>query len=149
MAYIEYSDFSALYPDITAAEFARYSYDASRLMDAHTTGIGNYRKLVEAYPSEDEYADTAIQRCCAKLTALMCEIDKAESNAVGYVTRADGTVVSKAVSSISSGSESISYSTGGSGSALSAAAAGPLLSAQRTRTLTSSIKRMPRFRRRR
>ena len=121
MAYITYSAFHALYPDISEAEFNRYSYDASRLMDAHTTGVDNYRKLSEAYPSEDEYADEAIKRCCAKLTALMREIDKAESSAVGYVTRADGTVVSKAVSSISSGSESISYSTSGGGSALSAA----------------------------
>ena len=43
------------------------------------------------------------------------QIKKASMESVGTVTREDGTVVSKAVSSISSGSESISFATGSSG----------------------------------
>ena len=45
------------------------------------------------------------------------QIKKASMESVGIVTREDGTVVSKAVSSVSSGSESISFATGSSGGA--------------------------------
>lgn len=48
----------------------------------------------------------------------MAEIEQAEEsarNASGFVTREDGTVQSKLVASVSSGSESISYATSSSG----------------------------------
>lgn len=114
MAYITFAQYSGLYSDLTDnAEFNRLSYDASRLMDIHTTGIDNVKKLAVAMPTNAGDAE-CVWHCCAHLIHVMKSIEDAENGATGYVTRADGTVVSKAVSSISSGTESISYSNGAS-----------------------------------
>lgn len=114
MAYITEADYEALYGAIDTAEFDRLAYDASRFMDRMTTGIDNVKKLKTAMPTDEDDAE-AVEMCCAKLISLMKTIESAD----GFVTREDGTVVSKAVSSISSGSESMSF---GNGSSMSAAA---------------------------
>lgn len=101
MAYITQSDYAALYGNIDTAQFNRLSYDATRFMDYMTTGIDGVQKLKEYMPEDD----TDIQMCCAKLISLMQMVEQAD----GFITREDGTVTSKAVSSISSGSESISF----------------------------------------
>lgn len=109
MAYITKSEYEALYGAISAGDFTRLSYDASRLMDYMTTGIDNVKKL-QAYPP----AGDDVMMCCAKLISLMKTIESLD----GATEREDGTVVSKAVSSISSGSESMSFGS----NAISAAA---------------------------
>ena len=109
MAYITKAEYESLYGTISDGEFTRLSYEASRLMDYMTTGIDNVKKLTEYPPSGDD-----VMMCCAKLISLMQAIETAN----GFVTREDGTVISKAVSSISSGRESISYGS----NSLSAAA---------------------------
>ena len=114
MAYITRSRYVELYGDIDPFEFERLSFDASRLMDKMTTGIDNVKKLKTAMPTDEDDAE-AVVMCCGKLISLM----KAVESADGFVTREDGTVISKAVSSISSGSESMSF---GGGSATSSAA---------------------------
>lgn len=113
MAYITEAEYEALYGEIDTAEFERLAFDASRFMDTMTTGIDNYRKLKSAMPTDEDDAE-AVEMCCAKLISLMKSIESAE----GFVAREDGTVVSKAVSSFSSGSESMSF---GGSSAVSAA----------------------------
>lgn len=110
MAYITQSEYENLYGEIGAGEFKRLSYAASRLMDYMTTGIDNVKKL-QAYPP----AGDDVMMCCAKLISLMRAIESAD----GVNVREDGTVVPKAVSSISAGSESMSFST----NTISAAAA--------------------------
>lgn len=113
MAYITRAKYVELYGDIAEAEFTRLAFDASRFMDIMTTGIDNVKKLKTAMPEDEDDAE-AVEMCCAKLISLMQSIEAAD----GFVTREDGTVSSKAVSSISSGSESISY---GGTSSISAA----------------------------
>ena len=113
MAYITEAKYESLYGDIETAEFDRLAFDASRFMDAMTTGIDNFKKLKAAMPTDEDDAE-AVEMCCAKLISLMKTIESYD----GFVTREDGTAISKAVSSISSGSESMSFGT----SATSAAA---------------------------
>ena len=113
MAYITEANYEALYVSIDTAEFDRLAYDASRFMDAMTTGIDNVKKLKTAMPEDEDDAE-AVEMCCAKLISLLQSIEAAN----GFTLRGDGTVVSNAVSSISSGSESISFGT----SSVSAAA---------------------------
>lgn len=104
MAYITKEKYEALYGAIDSSAFERLAYDASRLMDTMTTGIDNVKKLKTAMPTDADDAE-AVEMCCAKLISLMNNIESAD----GFVTREDGTVISKAVSSISSGSESMSF----------------------------------------
>lgn len=55
--------------------------------------------------------------CVCELTDFLYQLDSYQSAAMdsaGVVTQADGTVTSKVITSISSGSESISYSAKGS-----------------------------------
>lgn len=119
MAYITFSEYADIYGAIDAHDFSRYAWEASRLMDIHTTGVDGVKKLSEAMPT-DEGDQECVKRCCAALINVMAEIEKTERSITGFTTRADGTVVSKAVSSISSGSESITFANGVS-TALSAA----------------------------
>lgn len=112
MAYAEYSDYSAIYPNgASAADFARLSWEADRLIDVYTTGIDNVRKLQEAAPT-DAYSLVAVKRCSCAIVNLLYQIEQIEEagiSAAGVVARSDGTVVGKQVASMSSGSESISY----------------------------------------
>lgn len=100
MAYITEAQYEALYGSIETSDFTRLSYDASRFMDYMTTGIDNVKKLQTYPPTGDD-----VKMCCAKLISLMQAVEAAD----GFIVRADGTVTTKAVSSISSGSESLSF----------------------------------------
>lgn len=111
MAYADYTYFSSLYSGVTEADFNRMAWDASKLMDYHTTGVDGVAKLRTHFPT-DEYDIEAVKRCCCALVSLLLKIEAAE-NASGLITRDDGTVSGKVVSSVSSGSESISYSVSG------------------------------------
>lgn len=114
MAYIDYEYFHTLYPDISEADFNRLSWEACRKMDTATTGIDGVRKLSVAFPV-DEYAVECVKRCASKIVYTLVQIEQAEksaSAAKGYVELEDGTVMSKLISSRSSGNESISYATG-------------------------------------
>lgn len=119
MSYVTFEYYKSLYADdITEEQFANLEWDARRTLDANTTGIDNVRKLRVAFPT-DEYDAEAVKRCACQLIKLMHDIADAERNR-GIVRRDDGTVVSGPISSISSGSESISYAANG-GTALDAA----------------------------
>ena len=121
MNYATYSDYIALYGDgISTATFDRLLWDASRVMDDHTTGLDHLPKLRTYFPT-DSYDAESIKRCACELVALMYRVEEAEKASSGYVVREDGTAVGKRVASVSSGSESISYATSGNVSAVDAA----------------------------
>lgn len=118
MAYVTYQEYTAVYGDkaIKEADFNRLLWDATRLMDANTTGIDGYKKLKNAFPTDADDAET-VKRCIYKIITILHLVEDVETSATnshGYVTKEDGTVVGKVVSSVSSGSESISYASGSS-----------------------------------
>lgn len=114
MAYADYQFYTTTYYGDTVPEsdFPKYAERASDRIDMIT-----FDRLVDGLP-DDERSQTKIKKAVCALADAIYQIDqvkKASMEAVGTVTREDGTVVSKAVSSVSSGSESISFTTGPSG----------------------------------
>ena len=119
MAYVDYAYYQSLYGDsaIPEADFNRLSWDACRKMDAATTGIDGVRKLAVAFPT-DEYAAECVKRCACALVDVLNQMKTARENAAktsGYTETTNG-LQGKVISSISSGNESISFSSGTSGS---------------------------------
>lgn len=115
MAYADYQFYTEKYYGDTVPEdaFPKYTDRASDHINMIT-----FDRLVDGLP-DDERSQTKIKKAVCALADAIYEIDqikKASMETVGTVTREDGTVVNKAVSSVSSGSESISYVTGTSGS---------------------------------
>lgn len=114
MAYADYQFYTTTYYGDTVPEsdFDKYAECASDRIDAIT-----FDRLVNGFPEEERAATKVKKAVCAVAEALyqIDQIKKASMESVGTVIREDGTVVSKAVSSISSGSESISFATGSSG----------------------------------
>lgn len=116
MAYADYQFYTEKYYGDTVPEdaFPKYADRASDRIDMIT-----FDRLVDGLP-DDERSQTKIKKAVCALADTIYQIDqikKASMESVGTVTREDGTVVSKAVSSVSSGSESISFATGSSGGA--------------------------------
>ena len=113
MEYVDYSRYIALYGDIEVSVFQRLLIKATRIIDYHTTGCDGYAKLKNAYPTEVG-AVSAVQYCVCELinamyhdeTALMI-IEQANS----FSKREDGTYQPNKISSLSSGAESVSFST--------------------------------------
>lgn len=114
MAYADYQFYIEKYYGDTVPEsdFTKYSDRASDRIDMIT-----FERLVNGFPEEERAVAKVKKAVCAVADALyqIDQIKKSSMESVGTVTREDGTVVSKAVSSISSGSESISFATGSSG----------------------------------
>lgn len=115
MAYADYQFYKEKYYGDTVPEdaFPKYADRSSDRIDMIT-----FDRLVDGLP-DDERSQTKVKKAVCALVDAIYQIDqikKASMETVGTVVREDGTVTGKAVSSISSGSESISYSTGISGS---------------------------------
>lgn len=113
MAYIDYEYFKGLYPDIPETDFNRLSWEACRKIDAATTGLDGVRKLAVAFPT-DEYAAECVRRCACALVLVLRQLETARANAAkasGYTETTSG-LQGKVISSVSSGNESISFSTG-------------------------------------
>lgn len=110
--YVEYEFYTSLYgaDAIKEAEFNRLSWEACKKVDYHTTGVDGLKKLKHFFPVDEEDAE-AVKRCVCKLIDTIQKM-QIEENASGYVTREDGTVQGKIVSSVSAGNESTSYSVG-------------------------------------
>ena len=116
MTYIDIAYYTGLYGAIPAEDFNRLVWDASRLMDNHTTGVDNISKLEIAFPTSEKAAES-VRRCCAKLVNTMHQIEQASaaaSVAKGYVETENG-LRGRVISSVSAGNESISYATGNVG----------------------------------
>ena len=114
MSYADYQFYTEKYygDTVPESEFPKYAERASDRIDAIT-----FDRLINGFPKEERAVTKVKKAVCAVAEALyqIDQIKKASMESVGTVTREDGTVVSKAVSSISSGSESISFATGSSG----------------------------------
>lgn len=108
MKYVSYQYYKALYGDkaMSESDFNRFAFDAEREIDKATSGIDNVKKLVVAFPTNEEDAEI-VKRCVCALAEILLEINNAE----GLVQSADGSVHGKMVASVSAGNESISYST--------------------------------------
>lgn len=88
--------------------YPRLARQASRHLDAITTN-----KLQFAFPTVEKDVLT-IKDCQCDLVEFLYQVQQYQSsahNAVGTVVNADGTVRGKNVSSVTSGSESISYTS--------------------------------------
>ena len=114
MAYADQQFYTEKYygDTVPESEFPKYAERASDRIDSIT-----FDRLVNGFPEEERAVTKVKKAVCAMADALyqIDQIKKASMESVGTVTKEDGTVVSKAVSSISSGSESISFATGSSG----------------------------------
>lgn len=112
--YADYTYYQTEYGGkMSADDFKRFGRRAERRIDGIT---GN--KLQFAFPTETRSIE-AIKDCVCELADFLYQIDAYSSAAmesIGTVTEADGTVKGKVITSISSGSESIGYSTAGSAS---------------------------------
>lgn len=113
--YITFEEYSQLYDPMDEKLFNRLAFDACRVMDIHTTGIDNVKKLKNHFPT-DEYAAAAVKHCAAKLVNFLYQVHLAELSALesrGYESTEQG-MRGKVISSVSAGNESISYVTGNS-----------------------------------
>lgn len=107
--YVDYEFYKRLYGEdaILESEFNRLSWEACKRVDNITFG-----KLKFAFPTDEDGAE-AVKRCVCKLIEIAAAIEAANKRVTegqGYIVdEATGSVRGKAVASISSGSESISY----------------------------------------
>ena len=111
MAYTDYEFYkNKFYGDtVPESDFLKYAERASDRIDQYT-----FDRLVDGLP-ENERVKTKVQKAVCAVADTMYQIDqikKASMDTVGTIQKEDGTVVNKAVSSVSSGNESISYATG-------------------------------------
>lgn len=111
MAYTDYEFYkNKFYGDtVPESDFLKYAERASDRIDQYT-----FDRLVDGLP-ENERVKTKVQKAVCAVADTMYQIDqikKASMDTVGTIQKEDGTVVNKAVSSISSGNESVSYATG-------------------------------------
>ena len=111
MAYTDYEFYkNKFYGDtVPESDFLKYAERASDRIDQYT-----FDRLVDGLP-DNERVKTKVQKAVCAVADTMYQIDqikKASMDTIGTIQREDGTVVNKAVSSVSSGNESISYSTG-------------------------------------
>lgn len=118
MPYITFGEYTEMYDQIDERLFNRLSFDACRVMDIHTTGIDNVKKLNKYFPTDEDDA-AAVRQCAAKLIYTLHQIHQVEAVALegrGYEATEQG-MRGKIISSISAGNESISYATGGNSTA--------------------------------
>lgn len=124
--YISYDEYTALYDPIEGKLFNRLAFEACRYIDRLTTGADGVKKLQVAFPTDEDSAAT-VKRCAAHIINLLAQVQEAEQSASlgrGFVQTANG-LQGRVISSVSSGSESISYSTGVGKTAVDTAAADP------------------------
>lgn len=110
MGYVTYDYYKSIYGEDSMLEtdFNRLSWEACRRVDALTLN-----KLKFAFPINEDDIE-AVRRCVCKLIEIAGQIEAANkrvSEGQGYITDESGTLRGKVVSSVSSGSESISYTS--------------------------------------
>ena len=136
--YISYKEYTALYDNFDEKLFNRLAFDACQHIDRLTTGVDGVKKLKEAFPSNEDDA-AAVKRCAAHIVNFLYQIHEAEISASvgrGY-EQTDKGLRGRVISSVSAGTESVSYSTGAQRTAVDAAAASP---AERNRMIRESIR---------
>ncbi len=108
MGYVTYDYYKSIYGEDSMPEtdFKRLSWEACRRVDTLTLN-----KLKFAFPTNEDDIE-AVRRCVCKLIEVAGQIEAANkrvSEGQGYITDESGALRGKVVSSVSSGSESISY----------------------------------------
>lgn len=110
--YITYEEYTELYDsDIERRLFNVLAFDACRVMDIHTTGIDNVKKLKKFFPEDPSDAES-VKHCAAKLINILHQINEAEIAAAmgrGYTETEQG-LQRRIISRVESGNEAISYS---------------------------------------
>lgn len=109
--YVSLEDYNKLYERIDEITFNNLSFEACRVMDVHTTGIDNVKKLKRFFPIDSDHAE-AVKRCAAKLVNTLYQINQAEVSAAmgrGYTQTEQG-LRRQIISRVESGNEAISYS---------------------------------------
>lgn len=116
MAYVDHGFYKSIYGDtMPETDFNRLEWDARRKVDNLTGG-----KLKFAFPTDEDSIE-AVRRCVCSLIHLAGRIETAEkriADARGYTMDESGALRGKVVSSVSSGSECISYTAKVEGSTL-------------------------------
>lgn len=97
--YFNYADYSQYYNDITESEFNSYRFKAEKAIDDNTTGIDGVAKLKLYFPEKVNDIE-AVKVCACEIAHTIYSIDQSLSS---------DTTEGKAIASMSSGSESISY----------------------------------------
>lgn len=113
MAYIRRDYYEGLYGEIPETDFTRLVFEADRILDLHTTGIDNVKKLKRYFPTDEDDAEL-VKRCAAKLVHFLHQVQTAELAALesrGYESTEQG-MRGKVISSVSAGNESITYANG-------------------------------------
>lgn len=109
--YADYTYYTTEYGGkMSAADFKRFGRRAERRIDSLTGG-----KLQFAFPANERDVE-AVKDCVCELADFLYQIDSynnAAMESIGTVAQEDGTVKGKVITSISSGSESRSYSASG------------------------------------
>lgn len=110
--YADYTYYQTEYGGkMSADDFKRFGRRAERRIDVIT---GN--KLQFAFPVNERDVEV-VKDCVCELADFLCQVETyntAAMESMGTVAQADGTVKGKVIKSVSSGSESVSYSDGGS-----------------------------------
>lgn len=111
--YITFEEYAAIYAPMDEMLFNTLAFDACRVMDIHTTGIDNVKKLKRFFPVDESDAQ-AVKHCAAKLISLMDQIQQAEMAAYQMrgAEQTEQGLRGKVISSVSAGNESISYAIG-------------------------------------
>lgn len=108
MGYVTYDYYKSIYGEDSMPEtdFNRLSWEACRKVDTLTLN-----KLKFAFPTNEDDIE-AVRRCVCKLIEIAGQIEVANkrvSEGQGYIKDESGAMRGRVVSSVSSGSESISY----------------------------------------
>lgn len=122
--YVKYDFYKSLYGESLKEEaFNNLAWEACKKADYYTTGVDGVKKLKHFFPVDDDDAES-VKRGICKLINIMNQInleEETQRNARSYVTKEDGTLHGKVVSSVSSGNESITYSVGNASAQIASA----------------------------
>ena len=124
--YITFNDYYNLTDSNLTDErlFNSLCFEACRVMDVHTTGIDNVKKLKRFFPTDEDNAE-AVKRCAVKLVNTLYEIHEAEMAAAmsRECIQTDQGLRRQIISRVESGNESITYSETKNGNTMIDAAA--------------------------
>jgi hypothetical protein len=117
--YITHDEYTAFFEPVEEKVFDFLSFEADRYIDKMTTGIDGIKKLKAAFPTKEEDAK-AVKHCAAEVINLLHQPREAERSAFlsrGYEETENG-LQGKVISSVSSGTESVSYALNASKTAI-------------------------------
>lgn len=113
MGYVDYGYYKSIYGEdaISESDFNRLSWEAEKYVDKYTLG-----KLKFAFPTEGSAVED-VHRCVCMVISMLNEVEqykKAVTDGIGYAKLSDGTMKGKVITSVSDGSSTVGFSSGGS-----------------------------------